>query len=134
MRPLALAVWSGYEACSPSPSGIFGRPALHPRDRIGIKPLYYTQYDGNSCSPQKSKALLQWPGVPREIDPLALRQYLQLRYVPGPRRCSATSSNFSQAQAHRFPGQDRLHEYWDLPLDKAEASAGNDVVEHFRIC
>jgi asparagine synthase (glutamine-hydrolysing) len=103
------------------------------RDRVGIKPLYYTVHDGTFLFASEIKALLQWPEVPREIDPVALRQYLQLRYVPGPR--TMFRDIFKLQPGHTLTlsrGKITLHEYWDLPLDEAEASAGNDAVEHFR--
>ena len=103
------------------------------RDRIGIKPLYYTVHDGTFLFASEIKALLQWPGVPREVDPVALRQYLQLRYVPGPR--TMFRDIFKLQPGHTlslYRGKTTVHEYWDLPRHEAEAPAGDDAVEHFR--
>ncbi len=55
------------------------------RDRLGIKPLYYSQLkDGALAFASEIKALLLCPGVDTEIDPAALDSYLALQYVPGP--------------------------------------------------
>ena len=42
------------------------------RDRIGIRPLFYTQVGGSFLFASEMKALFACPQVPREIDPVAL--------------------------------------------------------------
>jgi asparagine synthase (glutamine-hydrolysing) len=54
------------------------------RDRLGIKPLYYTIADGTLLFASEIKALLAYPGLPREVDRSALKQFLTFRYVPAP--------------------------------------------------
>lgn len=44
------------------------------RDRMGVRPLYYTQRDGVLVFASEIKALLAYPGVRAELDPLALDQ------------------------------------------------------------
>ncbi len=54
------------------------------RDRIGKKPLLWTRLpDGTLAFASELKALLQLPGISREVDPAALDAYLALQYVPG---------------------------------------------------
>jgi asparagine synthase (glutamine-hydrolysing) len=54
------------------------------RDRVGKKPLLWTRLpDGTLAFASELKALLQLPGVSREVDPAALDAYLALAYVPG---------------------------------------------------
>ncbi|MCX7848154.1 MAG: asparagine synthase (glutamine-hydrolyzing) [bacterium] len=55
------------------------------RDRTGKKPLYY--YDGGEAFVFGSelKAVLAFPGMRREIDKIALQQYLLCHYVITPR-------------------------------------------------
>ena len=53
------------------------------RDRVGKKPLLWTRLpDGTIAFASELKALLQVPGVSRELDPAALDAYLALQYVP----------------------------------------------------
>jgi asparagine synthase (glutamine-hydrolysing) len=53
------------------------------RDRVGKKPLLWTRLpDGTLAFASELKALLQLPGVSREVDPAALDAYLALQYVP----------------------------------------------------
>lgn len=54
------------------------------RDRLGKKPLYYAVYDNRLIYGSELKALLMYPGVPRELDPQALDLYLTYDYVPAP--------------------------------------------------
>ena len=55
------------------------------RDRMGKKPLVYRHEPGRLIFASQLKSLLQVPGVPRNIDPQALDEYLTYQYVPHPR-------------------------------------------------
>lgn len=55
------------------------------RDRAGEKPLYYAQRGETLVFGSEIKALLEYPGMPKEIDGQAMRQYLFYGYVPSPR-------------------------------------------------
>lgn len=54
------------------------------RDRLGKKPLYYTERAGRFAFASELKALLADPEFPRELDPDALSLYLLYGYVPSP--------------------------------------------------
>ena len=70
----ALAIWDARQ-----------RQLLLARDRLGKKPLVYRHEPGRLLFASELKSLLQVPGVPREIDPQALDEYLTYQYVPHPR-------------------------------------------------
>ncbi len=53
------------------------------RDRLGIKPLYYTVNGDNLLFASEAKALLQYPGLPARINESAIDTYFTFRYVPG---------------------------------------------------
>lgn len=55
------------------------------RDRMGKKPLHYTEANGTFVFGSESKAVLAHPAVRQEIDLTALDQYLSFEYVPTPR-------------------------------------------------
>jgi asparagine synthase (glutamine-hydrolysing) len=55
------------------------------RDHFGIKPLYYARVNQVFLFASEMKALLADGGVQREIDPVALDQYLSFLYIPEPR-------------------------------------------------
>jgi asparagine synthase (glutamine-hydrolysing) len=54
------------------------------RDRAGKKPLYYTVHDGALWYASEIKALLQVPGIRREVNLEALHHYLSYKNVPAP--------------------------------------------------
>jgi asparagine synthase (glutamine-hydrolysing) len=54
------------------------------RDRVGIKPLYYTTAGGVLSFASEVKALLALPEVPKRLDAEALREYLAFGKVMAP--------------------------------------------------
>lgn len=54
------------------------------RDRLGIKPLYYTIVGNELIFASEIKAMLEHPAIVREVNPVALNDYMTLRYVAGP--------------------------------------------------
>jgi len=54
------------------------------RDRMGIKPLYYTLREGEIYFGSELKCIFANPEVPRRIDLNGLNCFLSLNYVPGP--------------------------------------------------
>ena len=55
------------------------------RDRMGVRPLYYTIVDGVLVFASEVKALLEYPGVQAELDPLALAQSFTFWFPLAPR-------------------------------------------------
>ncbi len=55
------------------------------RDRVGKKPLFYAEIDGQWAFASELQALLQHPGLTREVDWGALDDYLTYGYVPAPK-------------------------------------------------
>lgn len=53
------------------------------RDRVGIKPLYYSRIGRSVIFGSELKVLLGHPDVSRNLDLSALQDYLSLNYVPG---------------------------------------------------
>ncbi|HET7037832.1 MAG TPA: asparagine synthase (glutamine-hydrolyzing) [Thermomicrobiaceae bacterium] len=111
------------EACVERLRGMFGfalwdsrrRRLLLARDRLGIKPLYYTDFGGRLLFGSEIKAILEHPAVERRLDMDALGNFLALKYVPAPQ------TMFQGIRALE-PGQFlvcdedgvRLKRYWDL--------------------
>ena len=54
------------------------------RDRLGIKPLYYTVHRGELHFGSELKAIFAHPDIPRHLSETALGFYLSLNYVPTP--------------------------------------------------
>jgi asparagine synthase (glutamine-hydrolysing) len=87
------------------------------RDRLGIKPLYYTLLgDGTLVFGSELKAVVVHPGVRRELDPRALDLFLTLEYVPAP--WSIFKGIRKLPAGHRLvyqEGRITLEKYWDAP-------------------
>jgi asparagine synthase (glutamine-hydrolysing) len=54
------------------------------RDRLGIKPLYYTQASGRLIFGSEIKAILEHPSVKVLLNQEGLNNFLSLKYVPAP--------------------------------------------------
>lgn len=54
------------------------------RDRMGEKPLHWGIFDGQLIFGSEIKGILAHPSARRELNPVALRKYLALEYVPSP--------------------------------------------------
>src|SRR5437773_1124753 len=80
------------EQCVQHLRGMFGfavwdkrkRQLLLARDRLGIKPLYYTQAGGRLIFGSEIKAILQHPSVKVVLNTEGLNNSLSLKYVPAP--------------------------------------------------
>jgi asparagine synthase (glutamine-hydrolysing) len=91
-----LAAWQKWGvACLPRLHGMFAfalydlrqRTLLLARDRLGVKPLHMaTLADGSVIFGSELKQLLAHPSLRREIDPLAVEDYLAWGFVPIPVR------------------------------------------------
>jgi len=101
----ACAIWDGRH-----------KKLLIVRDRVGIKPLYYTLLgDKTLVFGSELKSILAHPGVKRSLEPRALDLFLTLEYIPEP------LSIF--AGVHKLPagcylvyekGKILIKEYWAI--------------------
>ncbi|MCL4499239.1 MAG: asparagine synthase (glutamine-hydrolyzing), partial [Chloroflexi bacterium] len=104
------------------------------RDRLGVKPLCY-HLDGRRLAfGSEIQALLTDPDLSRELDPVALAQYLKLWYIPSPR--TIFKSIRKLPPAHLLiceKGQVRLERYWKLDfsrkLDLTDAEWGERILD-----
>jgi asparagine synthase (glutamine-hydrolysing) len=104
----AIALWDGRN-----------RKLLLGRDRVGKKPLYYF-YDGSRIAfASEIKAILEIPGIPREIDPEAVSDYFSYLYVPAPKSIfthirKVLPGHYVVASKDGI----REKEYWDLSFSR----------------
>jgi asparagine synthase (glutamine-hydrolysing) len=104
----AVAVWDARR----------GRLVLG-RDRLGIKPLFYAEHDGQLSFGSEIKAILA-TGIPRRLDPVALHDYLSFDYVPGPLTMFEGIQRLQPGHRLVWEGRTTVERYWDLP-DGGEA-------------
>ena len=101
------------------------------RDRIGIKPLYYSLHHGRLTFASEIKALLADPEQPRAVDETSLFHYLSFLTTPAPQTLFAGIRKLPPATWIRVDQDGRMTErrYWDVydevtPL----GSAGEDEI------
>jgi asparagine synthase (glutamine-hydrolysing) len=91
------------------------RSLLLMRDRLGIKPLYYSILGQRLVFASEIKALLCHPGIPARMDMEGLSSYLSLRYVPSPRTMFADIA--SLPPGHMLQCTEAgivVRAYWDI--------------------
>ena len=99
----SLALWDGRT-----------RTLIAARDRAGEKPLYWTETAQGLRLASEVKALLVRPDVSRELDPIALDQFLTYEYVIAPRTMLKGVHKLPPAHFLRYrDGQASVHRYWD---------------------
>jgi asparagine synthase (glutamine-hydrolysing) len=110
-------------ACAARLNGIFGfavwdrraRRLVLARDRMGVKPLYYTEAAGGLAFASEIKALLTLPEVPRALDAEAAGEFFRLGYVPAPRTLFAGIAKLPPGWwLEAADAGYRLQPYWDL--------------------
>lgn len=110
------------------------------RDRLGIKPLYYTvTANGTVVFGSELKALLVNTDVPRDIDVYAVEDYFAYGYVPDPKTIYVGVSKLPPGHVATFRHGSAVPvvtEYWDLKFgdgaDIDEAEAGEALIERLR--
>lgn len=105
----AFAIWDAKE-----------RTLFISRDRFGIKPLFYGEYQGGFCFASEMKALLIDDRFPREIDERALASYFSLSYIPG--EMTIYKDIRKLLPGHNLTWRDgkfTISNYWDLTYSPA---------------
>ncbi len=86
------------------------------RDRIGVKPLYYSVHHGRITFASEIKALLEDPEQPREVNDVALQDYLSFLTTPAPDTLFAGIHKLAGGTWLRIrpDGSIRESRYWDV--------------------
>ncbi len=101
------------------------------RDRVGIKPLYYSVLpSGTVLFGSELKAILVHPEVARTVDPTALNAYLAYLYVPDP--LTIFKGIHKLPPGHTLvaeEGRVRVTKYWDIPDEVDEGASEAQLIE-----
>ncbi len=136
---MALAKWG--PGCLARLRGMFAfgmvdvreRTLFLARDPLGKKPLYYRATDAEFQFASELKAIIADPATPREIDPVALSQYLVYGYIPSPRTIYRGIAKLPPGHCASIdldrPREVRVQRYWEVPT--APDYSGNDWFEEF---
>jgi asparagine synthase (glutamine-hydrolysing) len=110
------------------------------RDRLGIKPFFYTVLAGGMFAfGSELKSLLSLPELSREIDPRAVEDYFAFGYVPEPRTIFKYA--YKLAPGHKISikvGDTSVTQkkYWDVPFianaPASESAIQDELASRFR--
>ena len=100
------------------------------RDRIGVKPLYYSIHDGRIVFASEIKALLEDPDQRRAVDEVAFYHYLSFVATPAPSTLFEGIHKLPPATWLRVSARGDLHSscYWDV-WDHTHSLAGATETE-----
>ncbi len=135
-----LAAWQRWGPdCLPRLNGMFAfaiydleaRSLFMARDRLGVKPLFLAELaDGSVIFASELKGLLAHPSLRREVDPLAIEDYLAWGYVPDT-RCIvkgvtklAAGHSLLLEQGKPMPQQ---HQWWDVSFENRHKGSLADL-------
>ena len=107
------------------------------RDRLGIKPLYYSSVGGRLIFGSEIKAILASGLVSRAVRPQALSDYLTFSYVPAPKTMFEGIFKLPPGHWLRLDRQGMMvRQYWDLPavsgLDGSALELQRELAERLR--
>jgi asparagine synthase (glutamine-hydrolysing) len=93
------------------------------RDRVGIKPLYYSLSDKAIVFGSEIKAILADPSIDRELSPEIIDRFLTFLYVPGEQTLHKRVSKLAPGHCLLVKnGRAEIRQYWDLQFHKPAAS------------
>jgi asparagine synthase (glutamine-hydrolysing) len=107
------------------------------RDRVGKKPILYSQVNGQFIFASEFSALLLHPDIGKDIDSEALHHYLSFMCVPAPLTAYRAIRKLEPGHSLRWrKGEIRIEQYWSpdfsKKLDISEQEAGERAIEILR--
>ncbi|HVG20033.1 MAG TPA: asparagine synthase (glutamine-hydrolyzing), partial [Blastocatellia bacterium] len=113
----AIALWDHHE-----------RRLVLARDRIGVKPLYYTIAGGRLVFASEIKAILEHPAVRRDMDDEALYHYLTFLTTPAPQTLFAGIKKLPAGCLLTCDarGEVKVTRYWDAIVADPDPSLIRD--------
>jgi asparagine synthase (glutamine-hydrolysing) len=135
-----LAAWQRWGTdCLPRLNGMFAfaiydlaaRTLFLARDRLGVKPLFTAQLsDGSLIFASELKGLLAHPLLRREVDPLAIEDFLTWGYVPDSRSFLSGVEKLP-AGHYRLLRHDRSPaapvRWWDVSFEQRHSGSDADL-------
>lgn len=134
--------WSAWgEACVDKFRGMFAfalwdkkqRTLFLARDRLGIKPLFYSLLpDGQFIFGSELKVLKCHPDLPTKMNPQAVEDYFALGYIPEPKTIYQGVYKLDPGHTltvNQGQGELRSNEYWDIPFTPVPYSSEQELKE-----
>jgi asparagine synthase (glutamine-hydrolysing) len=119
----ALAIWDTKE-----------KRLLIARDRLGIKPLYYTMVNDRLCFASEMKALLELPEVSRDLDWNAVGHLVSYLTTPGDQSILRGIKKLPPGHLLSLSrgGSIKVEPYWDAHFAPATGRTEESFVEELR--
>jgi asparagine synthase (glutamine-hydrolysing) len=109
------------------------RRLLAARDRFGKKPFNYYWNGRRFLFGSEIKSILE-AGIPREINPIALDEYLAYRYVPAPNTIFQGILKLPAAHILTYEnGLVDIKRYWELPFTPINQDDEATAIERIRV-
>jgi asparagine synthase (glutamine-hydrolysing) len=110
------------------------RKLLLCRDRLGIKPLYWSRVRDGLVFASEIPPLLEHPEVSRELNPRALAEQVACRYVLAPRTLLKSVQKLPPGHLLTASAEGiRIAPYWRLPIgDRIHKMGEAEALERFR--
>ena len=103
------------------------------RDRVGKKPLFYSEQDGSLSFASELGALMADPSIPREVDPVAIDCYLAFGYVQSPRSIWRAVKKLPPAHTLVWEnGTTSVERYWRLDYSRKADAPLPELEEELR--
>ena len=103
------------------------------RDRLGIKPLFYSLLDdGVVAFGSELKVLKAHPKLPRSLEPRAVEDYFALGYIPEPRTIYRGVYKLRPGHTlllERGKSMPDQREYWDVPFEPVAMGSEADLCD-----
>ena len=98
----AIGIWDGK-----------GNRLVLARDRLGKKPLYYSDIHEAFLFASELKAIVSYPSFPKKVDPLSFMKYLFFEFIPSPHTIFADAKKLPPASYLVWNGDGiEVKEYW----------------------
>jgi asparagine synthase (glutamine-hydrolysing) len=119
----AIAIWDARR-----------RQILLARDRLGIKPLYYAEREGELLFASELKPILQLGRVPRTLDWEAVQHLFTFLVTPPAQSIVADVKKLEPARVAvaRDGSSLRIQRYWDVEFEPARDASEGELVEQLR--
>jgi len=117
----AFAIWNNVE-----------KSLFLARDRMGMKPLYFTEQEGRLYFASEIRGLLLHANMPRKVNVLALAAFMKVGFVTAPYTLFEGIRKLLPAH-YLFlkDGKITIHKYWELSFKARRVHSEAAVIEEF---
>jgi asparagine synthase (glutamine-hydrolysing) len=103
------------------------------RDRLGVKPLYYTFKNGNLIFASELKAILEFEEITREIDSKAIDYFMTFLYIPAPLTIFKEIKKLPAGHILVYQNHNlTTRQYWDISFEPLKEQSEDFYVERIR--